>query len=115
GELALYCFLILVVTGVYLAFFFDPSQNEVIYNGSYAALRGVKMSEAYRSALDLSFDVRAGLVVRQIHHWAALLFNASIVVHLARVFFTGAFRRPREINWMIGVTLLILAVFNGFA
>jgi len=75
----------------------------------------VKVSEAYKSAIDLSFDVRAGLVMRQIHHWAALLFNASIVVHLARVFFTGAFRRPREINWMIGVTLLILAVFNGFA
>jgi ubiquinol-cytochrome c reductase cytochrome b subunit len=115
GELALYCFVVLVLTGTYLTFFFHPSTTEVIYNGSYAPLRGVKVSEAYQSAINLSFDVRAGLVMRQIHHWAALLFNASIVVHLARVFFTGAFRRPREINWMIGVTLLILAVFNGFA
>ncbi len=115
GELALYCFVILILTGIYLTFFFDPSSNVVVYHGSYAPLQGVRVSEAYRSALDLSFDVRAGLVMRQIHHWAALLFNASIVVHLARVFFTGAFRRPREINWMIGVTLLILAVFNGFA
>jgi ubiquinol-cytochrome c reductase cytochrome b subunit len=115
GELALYCFTILVLTGTYLTFFFDPSQHEVVYRGSYEPLQGVHMTEAYRSALDLSFDVRAGLVMRQVHHWAALLFVAAIVVHLARVFFTGAFRRPRELNWMIGVTLLILAIFNGFA
>jgi ubiquinol-cytochrome c reductase cytochrome b subunit len=115
GELALYCFVILVLTGVYLTFFYVPSAGEVIYDGSYEPLQGVEMSEAYASTLDISFDVRAGLVMRQIHHWAALLFLAAIVVHLARVFFTGAFRRPREVNWMIGVTLLILAMFNGFA
>ena len=115
GELALYCFTILVLTGVYLTFFFHASPNEVIYQGSYGPLRGLPMSEAYRSTIEISFDVRAGLVMRQIHHWAALLFAASIVVHLARVFFTGAFRRPREINWIIGVTLMILAMVNGFA
>ncbi|MBW3615625.1 MAG: cytochrome b N-terminal domain-containing protein, partial [Actinobacteria bacterium] len=115
GELSLYSFVILVVTGVYLTFFFDPSQAETTYRGSYEALRGVEMTAAYRSAVELSFDVRAGLVMRQIHHWAALLFLATMVVHMARVFFTGAFRRPREINWMVGVTLLILAVFNGFS
>jgi len=81
----------------------------------YEPLQGVHMSAAYQSALDLSFKVRAGLVMRQIHHWAALLFVASIVVHLARVFFTGAFRRPRELNWIVGVTMLILAIVNGFA
>ena len=115
GELALYCFTVLLLTGAYLTFFFDPSQKETTYTGSYAALRGVRMSDAYRSAVDLSFDVRAGLVMRQIHHWAALLFVATIVVHLMRVFFTGAFRRPRELNWVIGCTLLVLAIFNGFA
>ncbi|MCU1453908.1 MAG: cytochrome b/b6 domain protein [Acidimicrobiales bacterium] len=115
GELGLYSFVILVLTGAYLTFFFRASTTEVTYAGSYDALRGVRMTEAYRSALDISFDVRAGLLMRQIHHWAALLFLASIVVHLGRVFFTGAFRRPREINWMVGVTLLILAIFNGFA
>jgi ubiquinol-cytochrome c reductase cytochrome b subunit len=113
GELALYSFVVLVVTGVYLTFFFDASSNQVVYTGSYEPLRGVEMTEAYRSALELSFDVRAGLVMRQIHHWAALLFLAAITVHLARVFFTGAFRRPREINWIIGCTLLPLAMFNG--
>jgi ubiquinol-cytochrome c reductase cytochrome b subunit len=113
GELALYSFVVLVLTGIYLTFFFDASSNQVVYTGSYAPLRGVEMTQAYRSALELSFDVRAGLVMRQIHHWAALLFLAAITVHLARVFFTGAFRRPREINWVIGCTLLPLAMFNG--
>ncbi|HVE45442.1 MAG TPA: ubiquinol-cytochrome c reductase cytochrome b subunit [Acidimicrobiales bacterium] len=115
GELALYAFVILVVTGVYLTFFFDASQAHTTYEGSYEALRGVEMTRAYRSAIELSFDVRAGLVMRQIHHWAALVFVATMVVHMARVFFTGAFRKPRELNWIVGVTLLILAVFNGFS
>ncbi len=114
GEIALYCFIILVLTGSYLTFFFSPSQREVIYNGTYAPLRGVPMSEAYRSVVDISLKIRAGLVMRQIHHWAALVFLAAIVVHLARVFFTGAFRRPREINWIVGVSLLLLAMGNGF-
>jgi ubiquinol-cytochrome c reductase cytochrome b subunit len=115
GEIALYAFVVLLLTGTYLTFFFDASSNVVTYHGSYAPLHGVQMTEAYRSALDISFDTRAGLVMRQVHHWAALLFIAAIVVHMMRIFFTGAFRRPRELNWMIGVTLLILAIFNGFA
>src|SRR5918911_147796 len=88
---------------------------EVVYDGTYAPLRGAEMSAAYESALYLSFDVRGGLFMRQVHHWAALLFVASIVVHLLRIFFTGAFRRPRETNWLIGVVLLILAILEGFA
>jgi hypothetical protein len=115
GEIALYSFVILLLTGTYLTFFFHASGNEVIYNGSYVPLKGVPMSEAYKSTLDISFDVRAGLVFRQIHHWAALLFMASIVMHLLRVFFTGAFRKPREINWLIGVGLLTLGLVEGFA
>jgi len=115
GEIALYAFVVLLLTGTYLTFFFDASSREVVYQGAYAPLRGVTVSEAYRSAIDLSFEVRAGLVMRQIHHWAALLFIAAIVVHMMRIFFTGAFRRPREVNWMVGVTLLILGIFNGFA
>src|SRR5918992_2766282 len=114
GEVALYCFVILVLTGVFLTLFFDASTSKSIYEGTYEPLNGVEVSDAYRSVVELSFDVRAGLVMRQIHHWAALVFIAAIVVHLCRIFFTGAFRRPREINWMIGVTLLALALFNGF-
>jgi ubiquinol-cytochrome c reductase cytochrome b subunit len=104
-----------VLTGIYLTFFFSPSAREVVYHGHYQPLNGVRMSEAYESTIRISFDVRAGLVMRQIHHWAALLFVAAIVAHLCRVFFTGAFRKPREINWIVGVTLLILAIANGFA
>jgi ubiquinol-cytochrome c reductase cytochrome b subunit len=114
GEIALYCFIILVLTGTFLSLFFDASPGETIYSGSYRPWQGVEVSHAYNSVLLLSFDVRAGLVMRQIHHWAALVFIAAIVIHLCRVFFTGAFRRPREVNWIIGVTLLILGIFNGF-
>ena len=114
GEVALYCLVVLIVTGVYLTFFFVPASEEVVYHGEYAPLEGIKMSAAYASTLDISFGVRAGLVMRQMHHWAALVFIAALVVHLCRVFLTGAFRRPREINWMIGVTLLLLSIANGF-
>jgi ubiquinol-cytochrome c reductase cytochrome b subunit len=115
GEIALYSFVVLVLTGTFLIFFFEASPSRSVYEGSYQPLRGVEVSDAYRSVLELSFDVRAGLVMRQTHHWAALVFVAAIVVHLARIFFTGAFRRPREINWIIGVTMLVLAIFNGFS
>ncbi|GAB2643797.1 ubiquinol-cytochrome c reductase cytochrome b subunit [Gordonia jinhuaensis] len=114
GEIALYSFVVLLISGIYLSLFFDPSMQEVTYHGAYQPLNGVMMSRAYETALDLSFEVRGGLFVRQIHHWAALLFAASIIVHMARIFFTGAFRRPREANWVIGCFLLILAMFEGF-
>jgi ubiquinol-cytochrome c reductase cytochrome b subunit len=115
GEVAFYSFAVLVLTGVFLTFFFEPSLKQVVYHGTYKPLDGVQMSAAYQSAIRLSFDVRAGLVFRQIHHWAALVFLAAIVTHVARIFFTGAFRRPREINWIVGTTLLLLALANGFA
>ncbi len=114
GEIAMYCFVVLVATGVFLTFFFDASTQEVTYHGKYVPLDGAEMTEAYRSVVQLSWDIRAGLVMRQIHHWAALLFVAAVITHLCRVFFTGAFRKPRELNWMIGVTLLVLAIANGF-
>jgi ubiquinol-cytochrome c reductase cytochrome b subunit len=114
GEIALYSFIVILLTGVYLTFFFKPSMTEVIYNGAYAPLNGIKMSEAYASTLDISFEVRGGLLMRQIHHWAALLFVAAVSVHLLRVFFTGAFRKPRELNWVIGVVLLTMAFGAGF-
>ena len=114
GEIALYSFIVLLITGIYLTLFFDPSMAEVTYNGVYQPLRGVTMSKAYATTLDISFEIRGGLFVRQVHHWAALLFAASIMVHLARIFFTGAFRRPREANWVIGSLLLILAMFEGY-
>ncbi len=114
GEIALYSFVVLLITGVWLTLFFDPSMAHVTYEGVYQPLRGIQMSRAYETALDISFEVRGGLFVRQVHHWAALLFAASIMVHLARVFFTGAFRRPREANWVIGSLLLILAMFEGY-
>ena len=114
GEIALYSFVILLVSGTFLTFWFDPSQREVIYDGEYAPLKGIEMSAAYASALDISFEIRGGLLMRQIHHWTALLFMVAIVVHLLRVYFTGAFRKPREFNWIIGVGLLTLGIVEGF-
>jgi ubiquinol-cytochrome c reductase cytochrome b subunit len=113
GEIALFCYVILVATGIYLTFFFAADSRSVTYGGPYAPLQGAKVSAAFDSVMQLSFDVRAGLLMRQVHHWAALVFVAAIVVHVSRVFFTGAFRRPREINWLIGFSLLLMALAAG--
>ncbi len=114
GEIALYSFVVLLVTGVFLSLYYIPSTALVTYHGSYLPLDGQRVTEAFASTVNLSFAVRAGLLMRQMHHWACDIFVGSIVVHMARVFFTGAFRKPRELNWTIGTTLLILAIANGF-
>jgi quinol---cytochrome-c reductase cytochrome b subunit len=113
GEIALYCLVVLIFTGVFLTFFFTPDTRELVYTGAYVPLKGTQVSAAYNSTMRLSFEVKAGLIMRQTHHWAALVFLAAIVVHLCRVFFTGAFRRPQELNWVIGVVLLLLALAEG--
>ncbi|MEV3924525.1 cytochrome bc1 complex cytochrome b subunit [Actinomadura coerulea] len=113
GEIAMYSFVIILLTGVYLTLFFKPSMHEVVYNGSYTKLKGVEMSEAYASALKISFDVRGGLLVRQIHHWSTLIFMGAILVHMLRNFFSGAFRKPRELNWLIGIAMFMLVMLNG--
>lgn len=115
GEIALYSFIVLLITGVFLTIWFKPSMAETQYDGSYQLLKGIPMSEAFASTLQLSFDVRGGLLLRQVHHWAAILFTAAAVVHMLRIFFTGAFRKPREINWLIGIGLLSLSLIEGFA
>ncbi len=114
GEISLYSFVVLLATGVFLSLYFVPSTQQVIYHGSYKPLDGQWVSEAYKSTVGISFDVRGGMLIRQMHHWAADIFTGSIVVHMARIFFTGAFRKPRELNWIIGLTMLILAIFEGF-
>jgi ubiquinol-cytochrome c reductase cytochrome b subunit len=113
GELALYSFVILVLTGIYLTLFFEGSQETKVYDGSYVPLQGQKVSAAYDSVMNLSFDVKGGLLIRQMHHWAALIFIGAITLHMARIFFTGAFRRPRDLNWYIGLTLMLLALGAG--
>jgi ubiquinol-cytochrome c reductase cytochrome b subunit len=113
GEIILYSFVILLLTGTFLTLWFQPSMTEVVYHGAYIPLRGVRMSEAYASTLNISFDVRGGLLMRQIHHWAADLFMAGIFAHMIRIFFTGAYRKPREINYLIGITLLTLGLVEG--
>ncbi|MFM9674985.1 cytochrome bc1 complex cytochrome b subunit [Streptomyces brasiliscabiei] len=113
GEICLYSFLVLILTGVWLTLFFEPSGVQVEYHGTYEQLNGVLMTRAYESTLEISFDVRGGLLIRQIHHWAALVFVAGMLIHMMRVFFTGAFRKPREVNWAFGWTLLFLGIITG--
>jgi ubiquinol-cytochrome c reductase cytochrome b subunit len=115
GEIALYSFIVLILSGIFLTIWFKPSMAEIEYEGSYELLRGIQMSEAYASTLSLSFDIRGGLLLRQMHHWAAAVFVAAMLTHSLRIFFTGAFRKPREINWLIGVAMLALGVIEGFA
>ncbi len=114
GEIALWSFVVLLLTGTFLTLWYKPSMGEITYMGSYDQLRGIHMSEAYASTLDISFDVRGGLLMRQMHHWAAMVFIAGMLIHLLRVFFTGAFRKPRELNWVIGCLLLLLGTLEGF-
>ncbi|MFV0459506.1 MAG: cytochrome b [Actinomycetales bacterium] len=114
GEVCLYSFIILLLSGTFLTLWFVPSMGHTEYQGAYAPMNGVEMSEAFASTLKISFDVRGGLLMRQVHHWAALLFVAGIAVHMFRVFFTGAFRKPRELNWVIGSIITLAALGAGF-
>ena len=114
GEVALYAFIVLVATGIYLTFFFVDSTRDVVYHGPYLPLRGEHMSEAYRSVLNISTTVKAGLLIRQTHHWAANVFIAAIILHLFRVFFTGAYRKPRGLIYVIGVTMLMLTLLEAY-
>ncbi len=114
GEVALYAFIVLIATGIYLTLFFDPSTAKTVYHGPYGPLDGQTMSAAYKSVLDISFTYKAGLLIRQTHHWAADVFVASLVIHLMRVFFTGAFRKPRELTWIIGLILLFTSLLEGY-
>ena len=77
----------------------SPRRSRSSTTAATSRCDGQWVSEAYRSTVNISFDVRGGLLVRQMHHWAADIFIGSIIVHMARIFFTGAFRKPRELNW----------------
>jgi ubiquinol-cytochrome c reductase cytochrome b subunit len=114
GEVALYSFVVLVATGIYLTLFYENSTAHVVYHGPYTPLQGQEMTQAYRSVLDLSTTVKAGLLMRQTHHWAADIFVAAIVLHLIRIFFTGAYRKPRELTYWIGLTILTVTLLEGY-
>jgi ubiquinol-cytochrome c reductase cytochrome b subunit len=114
GEVALYAFIVLVGTGVYLTLFFEPSLAKTVYHGQYVPLQGREVSHAYKSAVDLSFSVKAGLLMRQTHHWAANVVVVAVVLHLLRIFFTGAFRKPRELTYLIGLVMLFTALLEGY-
>ena len=116
GRIALYSFAVAGVSGILLLPFFRPSMATVVYHGSYAKLDGLPMSQAYRSVLDISFDVPAGLLIRQVHHWSADVFVAAVCLRLLRAFFRGRFSGRARPGWLIWVTLLplgMLAAYTG--
>jgi ubiquinol-cytochrome c reductase cytochrome b subunit len=115
GEIALYSFIIALITGIFLSLWFDPTMGETIYQGDFSMLRGLEMSRAYASTLEISSEIRGGLLMRQVHHWSAMLFIAAMMIHMLRVFFTGAYRKPRELNWLVGVGLMAVSLIEGFA
>lgn len=115
GIVTLACVAVLVVTGLVLMFFYTPSSERVVYEGGYAPLHGVEMSRALASTLGISFDVNGGLLLRQAHHWSALLLPAAILAQLAVMFFTGAFRRPRQASWVLLFLILVAALAAGWS
>lgn len=109
GELALYCFVTLVVTGVFLGLLYEPSTTMV-------SLFGSMVPSAYASVVKIDL-LPLGTIIRRIHHWSAMLMIASVLAHLMRIYFTSAYRKPREINWLVGLSLLgtsLLAAFTGY-
>ena len=112
GRIAVYSFLAALVSGILLLPFFQPSSSPVVYHGSYRELDGLTVSRAYQSTLNISFDVRGGLLIRQVHHWSADLFVAAVCLRLIRVFFRGRFRLP---GWLIWVGLLLAGMLAGFS
>lgn len=115
GELALFSFATLVITGVFLALFYIPSTSKVIYDGALLNYRGKSLPEAFASVIYITYDLPMGMLIRQVHHWAANIFIASISLHMLRVLFTGAYRKPREVNWIIGIVLINLAIVSAFS
>ena len=113
GQIAVASFVICSLSGVFLMFFYDPSTTPVVYDGAYEGLRGVEMSRALESTVHLSLEVRGGLLMRQLHHWSASVMIAAVMLHLLRVFFTGAFRKPRELTWLLWFGILLAGMGAG--
>jgi ubiquinol-cytochrome c reductase cytochrome b subunit len=116
GRIAVYSFIVALISGVLLLPFFRPDMTSVVYHGSYRLLDGVPMSRAFQSTLDISFDVHGGLLIRQVHHWSADLFVAAICLRLLRAFFRGRFSGQALPDWLIWVAPLplgMLAAYTG--
>jgi ubiquinol-cytochrome c reductase cytochrome b subunit len=115
GVVTFACLLVLAVTGVLLATWYTPSNELVTYDGPYGPLRGATVTEAFASTMHISFEQTGGLLVRQTHHWAALVMPASMIMQLLVTFFTGGFRRPRQLSWVLLVVAFILVLAAGWS
>ena len=109
------CLVVLTITGIFLLFDYDPSNETIVYDGGYPQLQGVEVSKALDSTLHISFEVRGGLLMRQAHHWAALVLPASLMVHMLSIFFTGGFRRPRRGAWVLLAVVFLVVLAGGWS
>ena len=114
GEVGLFAFVVLALTGTYLGLLYAPSAETTSYQGSVIQYSGKQVPAAFASVLTITYDTPFGMFVRMAHHWAAYVFIAAIALHMFRIFFTGAYRDPHEPNWFVGGTLLLLALVEGF-
>ena len=108
GGLSFFAYIILAITGIYLGFYYVPDGD------IYVDADGHATSGAYESMKLIMTQVSFGNIIRAIHHWAAHFMVASVFLHMMRVYFVGAYRSPREVNWILGVILLMVTIFFGF-
>jgi len=106
GEIALFSFISLVITGILLGFLYEPSSKMV-------SLFGAMVPSAYASVVRIDL-LPMGMIIRRIHHWSAMIMIAALLAHLMRIYFTSSYRKPREINWLIGLGLWALVMFAAF-
>lgn len=98
GGTAFLCFIILALSGIFLAMYYKPTP-----------------AEAYKSVEHIMTVVPMGSLVRSIHHWAANMMIAAVMLHMIRVYFMGAYKKPRELNWVVGILLLLITTTFGFS
>ena len=115
GTVSVACFTVLLITGLILMMVYDGSGELITYDGGYSLLRGVAVSRAFASTMELSFEVPGGLLVRQAHHWAALMLPASMLMQIAVAFFSGAARRPRQWAWVLLVVAFLVVLVCGWS
>ena len=112
GGLSFFAYIVLAITGIYLGFYYIP--DGVMVPVDPEVPDGEKTSGAYQSMELIMTQVSFGYIIRAVHHWSAHFMVASVFLHMMRVYFVGAYRNPREINWMLGSILLMITIFFGY-
>lgn len=108
GGLSFFAYIVLTISGIYLGFYYIPDGEFILDEN------GDSTSGAYQSMELIMTQVTFGYIIRAVHHWSAHFMVASVFLHMMRVYFVGAYRNPREVNWMLGSILLMITIFFGY-